>query len=350
MAGTRLYRVLSLRGVSQAVVSAVCAELGQRFGEQSAMKLADEPWFVEYEAWGTFVKEYQEVLLTFGGECDEVRLWTQIQSVLFRVFHFVVTQQEEDCRVRQLYDSKTDEDQIRELKCQGWGLFVASGDKSNCLAHALLHLLILAGLVRDDLNRIEVCRANREELLLVPNLVPRDIANEPKPYEYLEHHRHAGPTILYFVKRFGCVGDLPRAGVKVVVRVRCDDVLPYDIIDVCGGLSAKSGPPLVFHLYNWTGRGFSGYHYDALIPPAGSSAIADASAPAAVGAVSLPSTEVGHVDSDAGVADVRRMSRETLGEFSAVVDSPAADVVVAASPSVAAFDGSLQMDGSRSEL
>ncbi len=171
---------------------------------------------------------------------------------------------EDDCLL-QMYNAKNDHQKLAELMQQGWTLFRACAPRGNCLADSLLELLMHAGLVRRNVDRIEACCANREQLKQTAALHPRDSHGAPSHDAYLEHYLHAGPTILYFVRRYGFLEELPRRGVQVVVHARYDDVVPPDSIIVCEGRSQKIGPPLVFHLYNWTGQGFSGYHYDALI-------------------------------------------------------------------------------------
>ena len=63
--------------------------------------------------------------------------------------------------------------------------------------------------------------------------------------------------------------DLPAAGVLLVVRSRFDsDMLPPDRILVCAGLGAGVGGSAEFQLYNLTGEGTAGTHYDPLFPEA----------------------------------------------------------------------------------
>ena len=305
IADTLLYRKLRERPLGDGVVGAVCAELQLRFGDQLAIELADEEWFVDLEAWKNFAGEVHVRLQTCGGGFEEVHVSQQIQSVLFRVFRTVVTHQREDDRVLQLYNATTDRQKLAELEQQGWTHVRASGAGCNCLADSLLELLMGAGLVRRDVDRIEACRANREQLEQTPALQPRDSQGVPSHVAYLEHSRHAGPAILYFVGRYSRLEELPRAGVQVVVHARYDGEAPPDSIIVCEGCSERSGPPLAFHLFNWTGRGFDGYHYDALIP--GNE----------VPLMALPASD-DEVLSDVGDADVDEAMRRSL----AMVPSP----------------------------
>ena len=91
------------------------------------------------------------------------------------------------------------------------------------------------------------------------------------PYAFLQHDVHAAITIRFFVDWFNELGkklrDLPARGVVLSVRSRFDsDVLPPDRLEVCVGVGASAGGAVDFQLYNLTGEGFSGTHYDPLFP------------------------------------------------------------------------------------
>ena len=61
------------------------------------------------------------------------------------------------------------------------------------------------------------------------------------------------------------VRDLPAAGIVLTVRSRLDsDDLPPDRHEICVGVGRGGGGALLFDLYNSTGEGVSGSHYDPL--------------------------------------------------------------------------------------
>ena len=63
------------------------------------------------------------------------------------------------------------------------------------------------------------------------------------------------------------VRDLPAAGVVLTVRSRFDSAdLPPDMLPICVGAGVGVGPAVPFDLYNVTGEGISGSHYDPLFP------------------------------------------------------------------------------------
>ena len=124
------------------------------------------------------------------------------------------------------------------------------------------------------------CAENRRRLCEGPvDLRPRrrdaftggDLGEDPRAF--LQHDLHAAPTVVFFMEWFAASGrklrDLPATGVVLVVRSRFDsDMLPPDRITVCAGLGAGVGGSAEFQLYNLTGEGTAGTHYDPLFPEA----------------------------------------------------------------------------------
>ncbi|MEC9354270.1 MAG: hypothetical protein VX686_03315, partial [Candidatus Thermoplasmatota archaeon] len=163
---------------------------------------------------------------TFQVGMEEMHVAPQIQEVLFRVFRIVVTQQEEDQRVASTFDGVSDNEMITQLERGGLSLARASGDGCTCLADSLLLLLVGAGFVSGDVDRRAACRENRLELGRHPTLAPRDGDGRRVPFAYLEHIRHAGPTVVFFARTYGSVDELPRAGVRVVIHARYDSAAP----------------------------------------------------------------------------------------------------------------------------
>ena len=108
---------------------------------------------------------------------------------------------------------------------------------------------------------------NRERLLADDKTMPKTPNGSDDPYGYLQHHRHAEPTILHLCKKCDAVKKLPRAGVRLTVHSRYDtNMCPPDWLVVAKDQGEANVNPLDFHLFNWTGMGLEGYHYDVLIP------------------------------------------------------------------------------------
>ena len=140
--------------------------------------------------------------------------------------------------------------------------------ENDCLADSLLQLLIFHGIVADDVDRKAACLANRVRLEAQEDLVPRDVDGCLDFGGFLQHHRHARPTVEFFCERFGCSEDvLPVAGFRLVVHARSDDdAHPADEMVICEGCGRRAGPCLVCHLFSWTAELHEGYHYDPLLP------------------------------------------------------------------------------------
>ena len=155
-----------------------------------------------------------------------------------------------------------------DLECSGFLFGRASGDGNNCLADSLLQLLVHHGFLVDSItddDRLTACAASRRALCGDPGLCPRDLRGRPAERAYLEHDRHAGPTIDFFMSWFhtSAVRPLPAAGLRLVVFTRFDR----------GGVFAETvllaqpgamGVPDVLHMYNSSGAGIWGFHYDPL--------------------------------------------------------------------------------------
>ena len=84
---------------------------------------------------------------------------------------------------------------------------------------------------------------------------------------FLEHHRHGIPIIQFVLAFCGPPTDEARRGFRIVVYSRFDgDVVdPFMdaqvlVVDDCVGL-----PHIDLRLYNNTGNGISGFHYDPIV-------------------------------------------------------------------------------------
>ncbi len=166
------------------------------------------------------------------------------------------------------------------LTLLGAGLVCGTGqvwDDNACMADSLLQLLIFHGVVPEDAERKSACLANRAHLEARPELVPRDRDGHEVYGGYLQHHRHAEPTLQFFIAWFACSPEvLPAAGFRLVVHARSDDEAhPTDEWLLCVQSGRRAGPCLQCHLFNHTTGGHGGYHYDPLLPVPGAMEVSE---------------------------------------------------------------------------
>ena len=154
-------------------------------------------------------------------------------------------------------------------------------DDSQCLADSLLQLLQEYGVLSGDISKAErkdACAENRRRLNGQDNhdLRPRrrcaftnaDLGEDERAY--LQHDVHAESTMEFFLEWFAAraqkTGDLPAGGIVLTVFSRFDSEIGGRSSErICerGAPGAADGV-LRFDLYNLTGDGVSGYHYDPL--------------------------------------------------------------------------------------
>ena len=170
--------------------------------------------------------------------------------------------------------SKSDQEMLRELAGAGWEWRQAeTWDESDCLVDSLLQVLeFLGALVGEHgpLTRGErraACVAARQHLIATPALLPEDPYGRPQWDAYLQHHRHAEALVFFLLARFQA-GPSPvsAVGVTLVVHARYDTPeTPAEELSLCVGQGERRGVAPELHLFNWTGGGLQGYHYDALV-------------------------------------------------------------------------------------
>ena len=114
------------------------------------------------------------------------------------------------------------------------------------------------------------CAAFRAFLVAHPDerLRPRDLRGAVESCAYLEAELHAEPCLVFLADYFGVQAPWPAAGVQVTVFTRFDsDDRPPLTLRLLRGLgSAGESAPLEMHLYNSSGRGEWGFHYDPMRP------------------------------------------------------------------------------------
>ena len=254
-----------------------------RFGVEGAWRLANAPWILDLENWENFAKEVRVVC---GDEVADAMplVVLQAEEVVFAVVRLVLMQE-----AAELSLDTTDDQKIEQLAATGWVIRrAAAWEENDCLIDALAQVLehvgIIAGagaggsLTPDE--RREACAAARRHLLSRPALHPRDPYGRPRWDAYLQHHRHA-EALIWWLKDHSAAGPqcMPRAGLTLVVHARYDtDAIPAEWTNLCDGEVGPAGARLELHLFNWTGGGLEGYHYDALVRSGPGAGVGSASA------------------------------------------------------------------------
>ncbi len=158
---------------------------------------------------------------------------------------------------------------------------------NECCADSLLQLLSRAGFVEGSLatdvsGRRKACSACRAHLINHENeqLHPKQrtstgavasVSDAEHDAAFLQHDVHAEAIVRFFVEMFSGVRPLPVEGLHIGVFTRWDSpMLPAEnnSVFVCQTLLLENGqrapPTIVLEMYNNTGSGFTGYHYDPI--------------------------------------------------------------------------------------
>ena len=168
---------------------------------------------------------------------------------------------------------RTDRERCQELLSQ-MGLRREVGQvwgRNDCCADSLLQLLIKHGVLSDEINaasRGDACLANRRELWAASDaLKPKAYDGTPNWYAYLEVDRHAEVIVQFFLRHFrSFVGSVPAAGFEIVVFTRFDTEdgrRPPFRMRICAQVGSQ-GQPLQLYMYNSSGTGMIGFHYDPM--------------------------------------------------------------------------------------
>ena len=177
----------------------------------------------------------------------------------------------------------TDAVRVRDLERRGWTIGIGEvWGRNDCLADSLLQLLVAHGVLSQDimaperrLERNAACEASRRRLESSLNaaLRPSSVDGRSGVNQFLEHDRHAAATVEFFLEAFAAqiANGLPAGGIQLTVFSRFDSVaLPEASVRICAQRTgARPGAALQFAMFNWTGAGCSGYHYDPLFPVPG---------------------------------------------------------------------------------
>ena len=144
----------------------------------------------------------------------------------------------------------------------------ADGTNNNCLVESLMTVLTEAGFLEHMTvsQRTLICNSNRLVLNNHEhvNLHPADEGGNKCEQAYLEHDKHAEPTVRYLYESSGFwkrEKSMPENGFKLTVYSRADcEQLPPSVVHICRSVAAHAEPyPL--YLYNYLGERLRGVHY-----------------------------------------------------------------------------------------
>ena len=257
---TPLARKFADLRLDQDIAASVLAWMQERFGQGFAWELACAPWLLAWARWESFVEEVQVAAASWSEGLLVFHARVKIEELLFALQRVVLSQQPRPQRSNTAALHQLLAAGLERRDGMVWG-------ENDCLADSLLQLLIFHGVIPEGVDRKAACLANRARLEAVAELVPRDMDGRVDFGGYLQHHRHAQPTLDFFIEWFACPEVvLPSAGFRLVVHARSDDdETPPDEVVLCEGRGRRAGPRLECHVFNWTGRRHGGYHYDPLV-------------------------------------------------------------------------------------
>jgi hypothetical protein len=152
---------------------------------------------------------------------------------------------------------------------------------NQCLADSLLQLLQRAGVLSihiSEAERVHACAENRRRLVSheVVALRPRrrcaatNVDEGEDPLAYLQHDVHAEPTVHFFLEWFRVKGkvlrELPVGGIRLTVFSRFDSAVGgRPVVQICERDVSQAPDRMVrMSVYNLSGSGSAGYHYDPL--------------------------------------------------------------------------------------
>ena len=206
----------------------------------------------------------------------------ELSASLFRAVHDFLRRHVRLAHTHSAVKHPTDDQKVAVLRSQGLTVGVGrEWEANNCLADSLLQLLqeheIIASCPENV--RQAACAALREELTNLPRDSPlRPMQRDPviscplalDDRAFLQSDVHGEYSLKFFLRYFDArgllIGHLPSKGVHLSVCSRFDsDVLPSESTHVCQAeVVDVDEEPLYFKLFNRTGDGVSGYHYDPI--------------------------------------------------------------------------------------
>ena len=159
--------------------------------------------------------------------------------------------------------AQSDEAHLEVLRGRGFRRGQADANDNNCLIDCLLQLLRIHNLLGVDTDHRRTCQAVRNHLCSTADTCPRTANGMMDLTACLEHARHAARIVALLLRD----RRLEEDSLDLVVHARYDTpASPPDRLRVFGGDGTRSPGSIVLNIFNWTGDGTTGYHYDPLFP------------------------------------------------------------------------------------
>jgi hypothetical protein len=260
---TKVWRALEdAFNIPPDVLTSLFTGLAQWYGEEGALRLLEEDW----------LRDLTDRWIPLAAVCQEKRpdddtspvlpcVLQDFKTLLFAVLRCAVANSKVAVNLR-----GTDEEHLATLQSSGFKLIKSSGHNNNCLIHSLATTLASLGFIAFPPAREEACERVRQHLIQTPGLHPRTPSGQKSKSAYLEHGVHAQAIVRRLHHELGN-RPLPEDGIRVTVHARyaVAGQSPADSIVVAASTDKlDAGVTDVLHLFNWTGLGCSGFHYDAL--------------------------------------------------------------------------------------
>jgi hypothetical protein len=244
------------------VMEALHSGLAQVYDEASADALFMLQWLCDCsDLWAELAAAVHSQPELGEGVPALPGIFDEFVSALFRIQRLALQNSEQFGNL-----GKTDEQALSELAL-GELSFVLSkspGDNNNCLIWSLAQGLAYQGWLDFGSNQAQRCQNIRKKLIATPGLHPREANGQKNPMAFLQHHLHAKKILSELL------GELPAEGIQVIVHTRwCTPQSPPEALTFSSSLGPEApgggNPAVTIHLFNRTGRGTGGYHYDLLM-------------------------------------------------------------------------------------
>jgi hypothetical protein len=243
-------------GIAPDILEALHSSLSQVYNEASADELFDAQWLCDCnDRWSDLAAALQSKPLPEDGSPSLPLVFDEFKLLLFTIQRLALQNSPAFGDL-----GKSDEDALQDLAVGPLSLRILSspGTNSNCLIYSLATGLDYKGLFSFDGDRTKICQEVRRKLVSVPGLHPREANGRKSPTAYLEHYVHSEAIVRHLL------GSLPEDGLEIVVHARwCTEQSPAESLHLGCDPDEEAGETV--HLYNWTGRGSRGYHYDLLV-------------------------------------------------------------------------------------
>ena len=246
------------------IANSVFTALSHLYGEKQTIELFQSEWLADCtDRWSNFGDVIARQLKTQGCNYFQPAVHqadSEYKDLVWALTRFVLANNTLTAKL-----SQSDAAQLDVLSSsKGLKRLGAAVQNNNCLIDSLFQLLRIHGLAENIDDRPKRCQAVREHLCSTTDTFPRNPDGCKNPKAFLEHSRHAA----IIVEQLLDDRRVNRPSLDLVVHARYDTLKsPPDRMRVCDGgdTPCRSGD-IVLHLYNYTGNGISGYHYEPLVP------------------------------------------------------------------------------------